>query len=96
MTQNVVTVSAAIQLALTNQRKTIDAVNATNEAIESMVLSNSQALKQNTEETTKLAKTLLLAWINYVNHSKMCSLQLKHLKNRQNVLSSQVRSSLLN
>ena len=54
MTQNVVTVSAAIQLALTNQRKTIDAVNATNEAIESMVLSNSQALKQNTEETTKL------------------------------------------
>ena len=37
MTQNVVTVSAAIQLALTNQRKTIDAVNATNEAIESMV-----------------------------------------------------------
>lgn len=54
MTQNVVTVSAAIQLALTNQRKTIDAVNATNEAIESMVLSNSQALKQNTEETAKL------------------------------------------
>lgn len=54
MTQNVVTVSAAIQLALTNQRKTIDAVNATNEAIESMILSNSQALKQNTEETTKL------------------------------------------
>lgn len=54
MTQNVITVSAAIQLALTNQRKTIDAVNATNEAIESMVLSNSQALKQNTEETTKL------------------------------------------
>lgn len=54
MTQNVVTVSAAIQLALTNQRKTIDAVNATNEAIESMVLSNSQALKQNTEETTQL------------------------------------------
>lgn len=54
MTQNVVTVSAAIQLALTNQRKTIDAVNATNEAIESMVLSNSRALKENTEETTRL------------------------------------------
>jgi uncharacterized protein YaaN involved in tellurite resistance len=54
MTRNVVTVSASIQLALTNQRKTIDAVNATNDAIESMLLSNSRALKQNTEETTRL------------------------------------------
>lgn len=54
MTQNVVTVSASIQLALNNQRKTIDAVNATNEAIETMILSNSRALKQNTEETTRL------------------------------------------
>jgi uncharacterized protein YaaN involved in tellurite resistance len=54
MTQNVVTVSAAIQLALNNQRKSIDAVNATNEAIETMIVSNSRALKQNTEETTRL------------------------------------------
>ncbi|UOY91623.1 toxic anion resistance protein [Ectobacillus sp. JY-23] len=54
MTQNVVTVSASIQLALNNQRKSIDAVNATNEAIETMILSNSRALKQNTEETTRL------------------------------------------
>ncbi|MFX3624451.1 MAG: toxic anion resistance protein [Ectobacillus sp.] len=54
MTQNVVTVSAAIQLALNNQRKSIDAVNATNEAIETMLVSNSRALKQNTEETTRL------------------------------------------
>lgn len=54
MTQNVVTVSASIQLALNNQKKSIDAVNATNEAIETMILSNSRALKQNTEETTRL------------------------------------------
>ncbi|MFD3448237.1 toxic anion resistance protein [Microbacteriaceae bacterium 4G12] len=54
MTQNVVTVSAAIQLALNNQRKSIDAVNATNEAIETMIVSNSRALKENTEETTRL------------------------------------------
>lgn len=54
MTQNVVTISASIQLALANQRKSIDAVNATNEAIETMILSNSRALKQNTEETTRL------------------------------------------
>ncbi|GGE82842.1 toxic anion resistance protein [Priestia taiwanensis] len=54
MTRNVVTVSASIQLALNNQRNTIDAVNATNDAIESMLVSNSRALKQNTEETTRL------------------------------------------
>ncbi|WP_438503647.1 toxic anion resistance protein [Ectobacillus ponti] len=54
MTQNVVTVSASIQLALSNQRKSIDAVNATNDAIETMLVSNSRALKQNTEETTRL------------------------------------------
>jgi uncharacterized protein YaaN involved in tellurite resistance len=54
MTRNVVTVTASIQLALNNQRNTIDAVNATNDAIESMLVSNSRTLKQNTEETTKL------------------------------------------
>lgn len=54
LTRNVVTVSATIQLALNNQKKVIDAVNGTNSAIESMMLSNSRALKQNTEETTKM------------------------------------------
>ena len=96
MTQNVVTVSAAIQLALTNQRKTIDAVNATNEAIESMVLSNSQALKQNTEETTKLLENPAISMDKLRESFQNVFAQLKLLRNRQNVLSSQVRSLLLN
>jgi uncharacterized protein YaaN involved in tellurite resistance len=53
MTKNVITVSASIQLALSNQQKVIKAVKHVNEATESMLLSNSELLKQNTEETLK-------------------------------------------
>ncbi|KHF40274.1 toxic anion resistance protein [Halalkalibacter okhensis] len=53
MTKNVITVSASIQLALSNQQKVIKAVKNVNEATESMLLSNSELLKQNTEETLK-------------------------------------------
>ena len=96
MTQNVVTVSAAIQLALTNQRKTIDAVNATNEAIESMVLSNSQALKQNTEETTKLLENPAISMDKLRESFQNVFAAIEASENRQNVLLSQARSSLLN
>nr|WP_273840712.1 toxic anion resistance protein [Halalkalibacter alkalisediminis] len=53
MTKNVITVSASIQLALSNQQKVIKAVKNVNEATESMLLSNSELLKQNTEQTLK-------------------------------------------
>ena len=96
MTQNVVTVSAVIQLALTNQRKTIDAVNATNEAIESMVLSNSQALKQNTEETTKLLENPAISMDKLRESFQNVFAAIGRSENRQNVLLSQARSSLLN
>lgn len=96
MTQNVVTVSAAIQLALTNQRKTIDAANATNEAIESMVLSNSQALKQNTEETTKLLENPAISMDKLRESFQNVFAAIEASENRQNVLLSQVRSLLLN
>lgn len=54
MTKNVVQVSATIHIALDTQRKTIEAVNGTNSAIEDMILANSKALKENTAETQKL------------------------------------------
>lgn len=53
MTKNVITVSASIQLALSNQQKVITAVKNVNEATESMLLSNAELLKQNTEDTLK-------------------------------------------
>lgn len=53
MTKNVITVSASIQLALSNQQKVIKAVKHVNEATESMLLSNAELLKQNTEDTLK-------------------------------------------
>lgn len=53
MTKNIITVTASIQLALTNQRKVIDAVKNVNETTEAMLLSNAQLLKSNTEETLK-------------------------------------------
>ncbi len=53
MTKNVITVSASIQLALSNQQKVIKAVKNVNEATESMLLSNSELLKQNTEDTLR-------------------------------------------
>lgn len=54
LTSNVVTVSAAIQLALNNQRKVIEAVQATNQTIENLITSNAQNLKQNTNEITTM------------------------------------------
>lgn len=53
MTKNIITVTASIQLALGNQKKVINAVKNVNEATESMLLSNAQLLKSNTEETLK-------------------------------------------
>ncbi|WP_100407274.1 toxic anion resistance protein [Bacillus solitudinis] len=53
MTKNIITVTASIQLALNNQQKVIKAVRSVNEATESMLLSNSELLKQNTEQTLK-------------------------------------------
>lgn len=53
MTKNIITVTASIQLALGNQQKVINAVQKVNEATESMLLSNAQLLKENTERTLK-------------------------------------------
>lgn len=53
MTKNIITVTASIQLALSNQRKVIDSVKNVNETTEAMLLSNAQLLKSNTEETLK-------------------------------------------
>ncbi|WP_088102141.1 toxic anion resistance protein [Halalkalibacter urbisdiaboli] len=53
MTKNIITVTASIQLALNNQQKVIKAVRNVNEATESMLLSNAELLKQNTEQTLK-------------------------------------------
>ncbi|MCD8500902.1 MAG: toxic anion resistance protein [Bacillaceae bacterium] len=53
MTKNIITVTASIQLALGNQKKVINAVKNVNQATESMLLSNAQLLKSNTEETLK-------------------------------------------
>ncbi|MGE5703265.1 MAG: toxic anion resistance protein [Clostridia bacterium] len=54
LTSNVVTVSAAIQLALNNQRKVIEAVQATNQTIENLITANARNLKQNTQEITTM------------------------------------------
>ncbi|SDY89264.1 Uncharacterized conserved protein YaaN involved in tellurite resistance [Evansella caseinilytica] len=53
MTKNIITVTASIQLALSNQKKVIDAVKNVNQTTEAMLLSNAQLLKSNTEETLK-------------------------------------------
>ncbi|MBU8907327.1 toxic anion resistance protein [Desertibacillus haloalkaliphilus] len=53
MTKNVISVTASIQLALGNQKKVINAVQNVNQATESMLLSNAEMLKSNTEETLK-------------------------------------------
>ncbi|WP_096434934.1 toxic anion resistance protein [Alteribacter populi] len=53
MTKNIITVTASIQLALSNQKKVIDAVQNVNESTEAMLLSNAELLKSNTEETLK-------------------------------------------
>ncbi|MBU9711324.1 toxic anion resistance protein [Evansella tamaricis] len=53
MTKNIITVTASIQLALSNQKKVIDAVRNVNQTTEAMLLSNAQLLKSNTEETLK-------------------------------------------
>ena len=53
MTKNIITVTASIQLALSNQKRVIDAVKNVNDTTEAMLLSNAQLLKTNTEETLK-------------------------------------------
>ena len=61
-----------------------------------MVLSNSQALKQNTEETTKLLENPAISMDKLRESFQNVFARLKLLRNHQNVLSSQVRSLLLN
>lgn len=61
MTSNIVTVTATLQLALKNQKTTIDAVNATNEAIGDMLRYNAKTLRSNTEETNKLLEKPAIA-----------------------------------
>ncbi|QKS71150.1 toxic anion resistance protein [Paenalkalicoccus suaedae] len=53
MTRNIITVTASIQLSLSNQRQVIDAVQNVNKTTESMLLNNAELLKSNTEETLK-------------------------------------------
>ncbi|ADH99581.1 toxic anion resistance protein [Salisediminibacterium selenitireducens] len=53
MTKNIITVTASIQLSLSNQRKVIDAVQNVNKTTENMLLNNAEMLKSNTEETLK-------------------------------------------
>ncbi|UTR14689.1 toxic anion resistance protein [Salipaludibacillus sp. LMS25] len=53
MTKNIITVTASIQLSLSNQKKVIDAVQSVNKTTESMLLNNAEMLKSNTEETLK-------------------------------------------
>lgn len=53
MTKNIITVTASIQLALGNQRTVINAVQNVNKATESMLLTNAEMLRQNTEQTLK-------------------------------------------
>ncbi|WP_280768163.1 toxic anion resistance protein [Salipaludibacillus daqingensis] len=53
MTKNIITVTASIQLSLSNQKRVIDAVQSVNKTTESMLLNNAQMLKSNTEETLK-------------------------------------------
>ncbi|MBE3595046.1 MAG: toxic anion resistance protein [Candidatus Carbobacillus altaicus] len=61
MTQNVVTVSAAIQMALAHQKKVAQAVKGVNEATEQMILSNAATLKTNTETITKMLEEPAIA-----------------------------------
>lgn len=53
MTKNIITVTASIQLSLSNQKRVIDAVQSVNKTTESMLLNNAHMLKTNTEETLK-------------------------------------------
>ncbi|PYZ94571.1 toxic anion resistance protein [Salipaludibacillus keqinensis] len=53
MTKNIITVTASIQLSLSNQKRVIDAVHNVNKTTESMLLNNAEMLKSNTEETLK-------------------------------------------
>lgn len=61
MTQNVITVSAAIQMALAHQKKVAQAVKGVNEATEQMILSNAATLKTNTETITKMLEEPAIA-----------------------------------
>lgn len=53
-TKNIAPVTAAIHMALGNQKTIINAVNNVNEATENMLMANARMLKDNTEETSKL------------------------------------------
>ncbi|WP_425352469.1 toxic anion resistance protein [Alkalicoccus urumqiensis] len=53
MTKNIVTVTASIQLALSNQKQVIDAVQNVNRSTEQMLINNAEMLKSNTEQTLK-------------------------------------------
>lgn len=53
-TKNIAPLSATIHMALSNQKTMINAIHNVNEATENMILANSQMLKENSEETTKL------------------------------------------
>ena len=53
-TKNLAPVTAAIHMALNNQKTIIKAVNNVNQATEDMLLANARALKENTQETAKL------------------------------------------
>lgn len=53
-TKNLAPVTAAIHMALGNQKTIINAVHEVNEATENMLLANARSLKENTIETSKL------------------------------------------
>lgn len=53
-TKNLAPVTAAIHMALGTQKSIIKAINNVNEATENMLLANARALKENTQETSKL------------------------------------------
>jgi uncharacterized protein YaaN involved in tellurite resistance len=53
-TKNIAPVTAAIHMALGNQKTLINAINNVNEATENMLTANAKMLKENTEETSKL------------------------------------------
>jgi len=84
-TTNVITISAMIQLALTDQERTIEAVNATNSAIETMVRNNAAMLKDNTEKTTRLLEkpSMSMEAINEAFNNLYAAIDLSEQSNRR-------------
>ncbi|PWK13104.1 toxic anion resistance protein [Tumebacillus permanentifrigoris] len=84
-TANLITVSAMIAMAIGDQEKVINAVNATNKTLEDQFKENARLLKTTTERTTELMSkpAMSLDAVNQAIGDLMSALDMSERSNRQ-------------